>query len=385
MAVRRFYAGIGSRQTPPEVLSLMQRVAAANERRGEVLRSGGAQGADQAFQRGVADPSNMEVYLPWEGFEGFRSGQPGMRLYSAMPGAEAAVDSAIAHHPLGSGLQDRKGLMALMGRNSMQVLGPDLNSPSAYVLGWAPVQHGRPIGGTSQAFRVADAAGVPVINLFDPGVRQRTEQWLSEGQSRSLDDFLLGQSTAAVPFEIVASRGPGANFDVLGMRQGGRTMATVRAPGEPGWLGNPFVADDAGGKLTREEATRRFGELVREKAQDPAWHDAFMGLKGRRIGYYKPEEPAIHLHELQRWIAEQDGAPMPEQPAAQRQPTGQQAPDAVQLDLQLRQEDPHRKAGDALPWILAAVGGSAALLGAGYLLGQPDPTAYPPAMMPPSR
>lgn len=107
---------------------------------------------------------------------------------------------------------------------------------------------------------------------------------------------------AARSFQIVSSRGP---FDVLGMRQRGQTMGTVRAPGEPGWLGNPYVANDAGGSMSRQEATARFGELVRQKAQDEAWRQAFLGLKGKRVGYYKPNEQHIHLHELQQWLASQ--------------------------------------------------------------------------------
>lgn len=54
----------------------------------------------------------------------------------------------------------------------------------------------------------------------------------------------------------------------------------------------------------------------------------------------------------------------PEQPAAVKQPTGQQAPDAVQLNLDLQaqetQANPERKAGDLLP-ILLAVGGTGLL------------------------
>lgn len=72
------------------------------------------------------------------------------------------------------------------------------------------------------------------------------------------------------------------------------------------------------------------------------------------------------------------GTPMPEQPAAQRQPTGQQAPDAVQLELQVQQDNPQRKAGDVLPWILAAAGGGLAGLGTAQLLNQapPPPAGY---------
>ena len=104
------------------------------------------------------------------------------------------------------------------------------------------------------------------------------------------------------PFQIVASRGSGAQYDVLGMRQGIRDMGNARMPGEPGWLGNPYKAVDAGGRYTRQEATDLFGQLVEQKAQDPAWRDAFLALQGKRVGYYKPDEQAIHLHALQDWI-----------------------------------------------------------------------------------
>lgn len=111
-------------------------------------------------------------------------------------------------------------------------------------------------------------------------------------------------------FQIVSTREP---HDVLGMRQRGLTMASVSAPQQPGWLGNPFVADDAGGSMSRQEATARFGELVRKRAEDEAWKQAFLGLRGKRVGYYKPNEEHIHLHELQRWLAEN---PAPATPAA---------------------------------------------------------------------
>ena len=116
------------------------------------------------------------------------------------------------------------------------------------------------------------------------------------------------QGPSAAPFQIVASRGPGAQYDVLGMRGNGQTMATVNTPGEPGWLGNPYVASDAGGRYSRQEATDMFARLVEEKAQDPVWRQAFMDLQGRRVGYYKPDEKAIHLHALQEWITRNTGA-----------------------------------------------------------------------------
>ena len=271
--------------------------------------------------------------------------------------------------------------------------------------------------GTDHMVQTALAQGLPVwdaragdaraVVLLEPprrvdAVAPRPAATAASGKPAAAASMGIAQPAAAsapLPFEIVASRGPSASFDVLGMRERGQTMATVSAPFEPGWLGNPFVAVDAGGRLSREEATAAFGELVREKAQDAAWRDAFLSLRGKRIGYYKPEEPAIHLHELQRWIAEQDG-----DPAAAGVAEAAAGPRRVQLELALdgggsppplppppqlelagppepgpgagpapaeepplppREvvENPERKAGDLLPWLL--VGGAGGLLGLG--------------------
>jgi hypothetical protein len=65
------YAGIGSRRTPPEILSLMRQTAAALAARGYTLRTGGAGGADQAFLEGAGGPlGQVELFLPWPGFRG---------------------------------------------------------------------------------------------------------------------------------------------------------------------------------------------------------------------------------------------------------------------------------------------------------------------------
>lgn len=67
------YAGIGSRRTPPDVCADMTRIAQALGARGFTLRSGGAAGADQAFEEGAADQRLREIYLPAEGWRGSES------------------------------------------------------------------------------------------------------------------------------------------------------------------------------------------------------------------------------------------------------------------------------------------------------------------------
>ena len=162
------YTGIGSRETPEDVQSLMTRVAAKLKSQGYTLRSGAAPGADSAFEAGAG--GQHEVYLPWRGFEG-RSGEG----YIDAPTSEAEAMAA-EHHPNWDNLS--QGARKLHARNSHQVMGSDLNSPSQFVLAWTPGGQGG--GGTGQAIRLAKAKGVQVLDLGDPEVLARMQKFVGD-------------------------------------------------------------------------------------------------------------------------------------------------------------------------------------------------------------
>jgi hypothetical protein len=147
-----YYAGIGSRQTPQAVCDFMR--AAATYLCGSggiILRSGGAQGADQAFESGVPFPDRKQILVPWEGFEG----RPLVH-----PVTDWAVSTAQEHFQG----ELPHNLRGIMGRNVMQVLGPSADFPwSSFVLCWTP--DGKASGGTGMAMRIAKAKGIPVFNL----------------------------------------------------------------------------------------------------------------------------------------------------------------------------------------------------------------------------
>jgi hypothetical protein len=97
----RYYSGIGARAAPLEVLSLMTRAAFALTKRGYVLRSGHAIGADSAFERGAS--RDAQIFLPVAGWRGSASS-----LHPEALGAELwrrARDIAAAHHPAFTGLR----------------------------------------------------------------------------------------------------------------------------------------------------------------------------------------------------------------------------------------------------------------------------------------
>jgi hypothetical protein len=292
----RIYAGIGARATPSAVLDLMTQLARRMEEEGWRLRSGGARGADAAFEAGVQDPSRRAIYLPGASFNQRQAGSDGYIDSTRLPGWEQALETVAQYHPA----PERLSPFArdLMARNAMQVMGPNMDRPADLVVAYTP--GGEVVGGTGQALRMAGSLGIPIRNLGDPATLASVRRYL--GLNADVDDSV---QRAAAPFEIVPSRGE--RYDVLGMRAGIRNMGNARLPGEPGWLGNPYVAQDAGGRYTRQEATDLFGRLIEQKAQDPAWRDAFLGLQGKRVGYYKPNEEVIHLHALQDWIQRNQG------------------------------------------------------------------------------
>lgn len=61
----KIYTGIGSRETPYEILQLMKELARLMSEC-FILRSGGADGADSAFESGCS--GLKEIYLPWKNF-----------------------------------------------------------------------------------------------------------------------------------------------------------------------------------------------------------------------------------------------------------------------------------------------------------------------------
>lgn len=181
-SVPRSYAGIGSRETPRDVLTFIEDVAAELGRQGWCLRSGGAPGADDAFERGSA-AYLQEIFLPWKGFNGRKQGLI-LRDTALLQQAHAL---AAQHHPYWMSL--KPAARSLMARNACQVLGRDLAHPATFVLCWGKRpqlnEQGQVIdvdGGTGLAVRLAVSRGIPVYDLILPEHRQRVEAFLSRRQ-----------------------------------------------------------------------------------------------------------------------------------------------------------------------------------------------------------
>ena len=163
-----FYAGIGSRQTPADIMAFMTEIARYLERKGLILRSGGADGSDSAFEKGVQNPKYKEIYLPWKGFNDRIS-----PFHSYLPKHE---EIARRFHPAWERLS--RGAKAMMIRNTAQMFGMDFTTPSAFVICWTP--GGQITGGTGQALRIAIEYHIPIYNLFDKEVQDMFRQLIDE-------------------------------------------------------------------------------------------------------------------------------------------------------------------------------------------------------------
>lgn len=142
------YAGIGSRETPEAVCEQMAAIAKELWALGYTLRSGGAHGADTAFETGANGRSQI------------------FRPHHVTP---QALDLAARFHPRWEKCSDPSRL--LLARNGFQVLGADLKTPSKFVICWT--KDGGPSGGTGQALRIAAAYAIPVFNMHDPEAGRR--------------------------------------------------------------------------------------------------------------------------------------------------------------------------------------------------------------------
>lgn len=144
----KYYAGIGSRETPGTILNQMNAIAVWLQSEGYILRSGGAVGADTAFERGAG--TKKEIFRPND----------------ATP---EALELASRFHPAWYRCSDYA--QRLHARNGFQVLGRDLTSPSCFIVCWT--KDGKASGGTGQAIRIAEHNSLPVFNLHDSTAEAR--------------------------------------------------------------------------------------------------------------------------------------------------------------------------------------------------------------------
>lgn len=151
------YAGIGARDTPPRALDLMVGIGRNFAMRDYTLRSGGARGADSAFEKFA---TRKEIFTAYDS-----------QFHPAW------FTHASRYHPKwGKLAQYAKELHA---RNSAIMLGAALDTPVDFVVCWTA--DGKASGGTGQALRIAADLGIEIYNLYD--LKRADDLWRDHGNA----------------------------------------------------------------------------------------------------------------------------------------------------------------------------------------------------------
>ncbi len=188
-----YWTGIGSRETPEDVMALMVAVGKLMTDQGWVLRSGGADGADSAFYAGSLQSDNFQnakpyIYISWDGMSNSTTvyqHDPSRGIYNAKLYDTWDEANAIALSLRGS--FERLGWRGIAHhtRNVFQVLGHDLSTPSKFLMCWAiPVgkrgDRSKVKGGTTPAVRLAIQRNIEVINLYKNDEYNRAIRFLDK-------------------------------------------------------------------------------------------------------------------------------------------------------------------------------------------------------------
>lgn len=161
-----YYTGIGSRDTPKHIIQFMEMIGRYMAYSGWTLRSGAADGADLAFERGCDEKfGKKEIYLPWKGFNHSKSELHPLNY----PFTEGEKQFTAQHHPAwhrctpSARLLHQRNLRQLIGINAIH--GP-LVQASKFIVCWT--QNAALVGGTAQALRIGTDLKIPIINLGYP-------------------------------------------------------------------------------------------------------------------------------------------------------------------------------------------------------------------------
>ena len=163
------YAGLGASNAPAAQRTLMTDIGHRLAQEDFLLRSGGGQGAEQAFENGarLAD-GEARIYLPSDGYRGRESGVDGAT--AEIP--ERAYQIAASHHDKWDTLTE--ATRRQYARNAVEILGEDLSTPADAVVCWT--RDGKDTGATAQALALAREHNIPIINLGAPGAPQSAEE-----------------------------------------------------------------------------------------------------------------------------------------------------------------------------------------------------------------
>ena len=156
----RIITVIGSRKTPLIYLEKLEDIAKECADSGGWVRSGHAEGADYAAEKGAG--KRCIVYMPWRNFNSQLPmlGQP---YYEKGDTPDWVLDLVWNIHPNPEALNRTTWLFHC--RNMYQILGTTGFQPTSAVYYWAPMSGLNPVGGTRSAVTLARYMGIPTFNV----------------------------------------------------------------------------------------------------------------------------------------------------------------------------------------------------------------------------
>lgn len=149
------YAVFGTENTPADVLEVMAILGAELEQKGWIQRNGGDTGAEEAFLSEIQDTNKVELFLPWQGYNGYQSDMPSASQNSG------GMEMAFLHHPNWESCNE--SVRKIHARKSFIALGQDIRTPALFAVGWTP--NAEIAGEAAQLLRLCLAKSIPVFNL----------------------------------------------------------------------------------------------------------------------------------------------------------------------------------------------------------------------------
>ena len=167
----QIYAGIGARNTPKYILSIMKDIGIYLAGEGWTLNTGAAKGADQSFTEGaLKGKGTVNLFLPWPTYENkwvsHLHGNVNITVFNPEEHF-SAVQSVHNFHPAGKNL--KSSVCALHARNYLILNG------IKFVVCYTP--NGKIVGGTGQAIRIINHRRK---NLFNLGNNQDLQKILDK-------------------------------------------------------------------------------------------------------------------------------------------------------------------------------------------------------------
>jgi hypothetical protein len=166
------YVISGNKETPPNIIEQMFKIAKELETFSYTLRISSMDGPDKIIEPRIND---KELYLPWKDFDKKTS-----KLTFNTP---ESLKIAAMFNPSFSGLNFT--VQAFLAKNARIVLGQNLKSPAMFVMCWSQdgVEDGKnktsSTGNIGHIIAIASSMKIPVFNFGNADAEQRLKQYLS--------------------------------------------------------------------------------------------------------------------------------------------------------------------------------------------------------------